>query len=490
MTAMAKIVGTDANDTLRGTDEDDSIWSLGGNDVLTASSGFDRLDGGEGDDRLVLNGVGGAATGGAGVDTLVIDLSATTDRMYFDGLKGHNLIGNSSDPDNHIYVRDIERLELKTSSGDDSIRGGTGDDIISTGDGDDIIGARDSEEPSNSYGNDIIDGGAGIDYLTDKFGANHLFGGAGNDEIKTTLASAELDGGDGIDWLWLYDGARTDGVTINFEDGIASTGTTFRDFENGWFEMGSGSDTIVAGNLLRLTAFMGGGDDTVTGSAGSDYLNGEAGNDSLFGGIGFDKITGGEGADHIEGGAHNDNLDGGIGNDVLLGGTGDDRIYGGEGEDHIEGGAGNDFLWARYDFLTGGTGNDELLGGEGNDQLFGSTAADTLRGGSGADILEGKLGADILEGGTDADTFVWHIILEPNGGIDHITDFDIGGGDLISLQGFASNSSSEIRDFEGFIAASHDTAGGVFVALEGDTNGVLIENVTLTDLSADDVVFV
>lgn len=87
--------------------------------------------------------------------------------------------------------------------------------------------------------------------------------------------------------------------------------------------------------------------------------------------------------------------------------------------DHIECGAGNDFLRARYDFLMGGTGNDELLGGEGDDQLFGSTAADKLRGAC-ADIHEGNLGADSLEGRADADTFGWNINLEQNGGIDHI----------------------------------------------------------------------
>jgi Ca2+-binding RTX toxin-like protein len=102
-----------------------------------------------------------------------------------------------------------------------------------------------------------------------------------------------------------------------------------------------------------------------------------------------------------------------------------------------------------------------------------------LSGGSGADILEGNLGADTLEGGADTDTFVWNINLEQNGGIDHITDFDTEAGDVIRLQGITSDSG--IYDFDTFIAASRDTAQGVFVSFEGDANGFFIEGVTLAD---------
>ena len=177
---MATIVGTVANDNLHGTDENDRIWGLGGsdimdgaagndrldggagNDVLTSSSGYDELDGADGDDRFVLTGTGGAARGGAGVDTLAVDLSSTTASVRFNSLNGHGLIGDPSAAGNHIYFRDVERLELTTGSGNDTVQGDTGDDVISTGDGRDWIGPQypNALDERSSYGSDTIDAGA------------------------------------------------------------------------------------------------------------------------------------------------------------------------------------------------------------------------------------------------------------------------------------------------------------------------------------------
>ncbi|UXN66806.1 hypothetical protein N8E89_19615 (plasmid) [Phyllobacterium sp. A18/5-2] len=113
---MASIVGTVASDNLHGTDENDHIWGLddsdimdgaagndrldggAGNDVLTSSSGYDELDGADGDDRFVLTGTGGAAHGGAGVDTLAVHLSSTIASVRFNGLNGHGFIGDPSRP--------------------------------------------------------------------------------------------------------------------------------------------------------------------------------------------------------------------------------------------------------------------------------------------------------------------------------------------------------------------------------------------------------
>ena len=51
------------------------------------------------------------------------------------------------------------------------------------------------------------------------------------------------------------------------------------------------------------------------------------------------------------------------------------------------------------------------------------------------------------------------------------------------------SSEDSIYDFASFMAASRDTAQGVFVSFDGDTRGILMENITLADLSSDDVVF-
>jgi Ca2+-binding RTX toxin-like protein len=108
----------------------------------------------------------------------------------------------------------------------------------------------------------------------------------------------------------------------------------------------------------------------------------------------------------------------------------------------------------------------------------------------GKDTLDGGVGADILKGGSDADTFVWdEATARLNGGIDHISDFDTAGGDVIGLRGFGPDSVTGIHDYASFLTASHDTAAGVYVSFGSDTNGILIEGVTLANISANDVIF-
>lgn len=196
---------------------------------------------------------------------------------------------------------------------------------------------------------------------------------------------------------------------------------------------------------------------------------------------GYNGVTlyGGDGNDQF---ASYDSYKGGpSGNDYMDGRGGDDVLYGGSGADHLIGGDGNDILDGDY----GVSGIPSIY----TDTLEGGAGNDTLYGGLESDILDGGIGADTLNGGSGADTFVWdEATARLNGGIDHITDFDTAGGDVISLRGFAS-SSTGIHDFDSFLAASHDTAAGVYVSFDGDTNGILIEGVTLADLSADDVMF-
>jgi Ca2+-binding RTX toxin-like protein len=613
---MAKIVGTNGDDTLWGALENDQIWGLAGrdvldggegddvlyggagDDVLTSASGHDRLEGGAGDDRLELIGTTGALTGGEGVDTLFADFSEESRAVVFNGINGHAFLGGQD----HIFFREIERFELRTGSGDDWVNGGRLDDVISTGAGNDLIGQAwpDPDDESSSFGADFVDAGAGDDTIIDRVGANRLFGGTGDDVITTRLSSAELDGGEGNDTLRLEEAGSTDDLTIDFASGTASSGTVIRDFEQAVVETGSGDDTVHAAGLDSVQIMSGAGNDQLEGSDGDDWVSGGEGNDRALGGAGNDLIQGNDGDDHLEGGAGSDTLWGdnanfsGQGNDSLLGGAGDDILHGGYGADELSGGDGNDQLhgewgddtlfggagddwmshvYAGYDRLYGGDGNDgfgvanpyqnplagEIDGGEGQDWLqlttYGSSVPvefdalsgsygdlsfvnveefqvrirdtsglgytlrggegddtlqtdagddvlegrggnDILRGGVGSDWLDGGAGddrlegggfngSDILTGGAGADTFVWDGFSIRYSGVDRITDFDTESGDVIRLEhaGF-------VYDYDDFIAASEDTADGVYFAIAGrDDYGILIENVSLADLSPDDIVF-
>jgi Ca2+-binding RTX toxin-like protein len=111
---------------------------------------------------------------------------------------------------------------------------------------------------------------------------------------------------------------------------------------------------------------------------------------------------------------------------------------GSNGKDTLTGNAGNDYL-------DGGNGEDKLYGGAGKDTLIGGNGTDLLIGDDGNDLLIGGHGSDTLTGGNGSDIFA----LGKNTAIDTITDFSLGQGDKIGLDGLTFNdllfSGNEIR---------------------------------------------
>lgn len=100
---------------------------------------------------------------------------------------------------------------------------------------------------------------------------------------------------------------------------------------------------------------------------------------------------------------------------------------GGEGYDYLNGGSGNDELYgsAGYSYLIGGAGNDTLDGGKDKKSdesatLSGDDGNDILIAYNSNDDLDGGSGNDTLTGGAGVDTFSF---LSPLDGIDTITDF-------------------------------------------------------------------
>ncbi|WP_286986214.1 Ig-like domain-containing protein [Halomonas sp.] len=108
--------------------------------------------------------------------------------------------------------------------------------------------------------------------------------------------------------------------------------------------------------------------------------------------------------------------DPGAGN-TLTGTANSDRLYGYGGNDTLNAGAGNDIL-------RGGAGDDSLSGGDGDDLLIGGTGADTLTGGTGRDVFRFEAGNAGVAGSPVVDT---------------ITDFSLGDGDILDLQGLLQN---------------------------------------------------
>lgn len=134
-------------------------------------------------------------------------------------------------------------LDDSTSTGNDTLGGGSGDDHIKGGNGNDAV--------AGGAGNDNEDGGNGDDSLSGGDGNDTVAGGAGNDS---------LDGGNGDDSL----------------------------------SGGIGKDSLAGGA----------GNDKEDGGAGADSLDGGAGKDTLAGGAGNDTLTGGTGHDVFVMGLH------------------------------------------------------------------------------------------------------------------------------------------------------------------------------------------
>ncbi len=371
-------VGSAYADTLIGNQ-----WA----NVLNGGAGADQMIGGDGADFYYVDNSGDVvseinATTSGGIDTVYSYLA------------------------NYTLGVNIENLRLLATG----TANGTGNDL------DNVIYAGD--------GNNILDGGAGID------------------TVDYTFA--------------------TSAVTANLTTTALQTTS------------GSGSDTLK--NFENLTGSK--YNDKLTGNSAANTLDGGAGNDKLNGAAGADQMIGGDGADSYfvddtgdivsetnatasTGGTDTvysfltaytlgvnvENLRllaigtaNGTGNDL------DNVIYAGDGSNVLDGGAGIDTvsyvfsagaisvgLANTFAQASGGSGSDTLLnienltGSNYNDRLTGNSATNILDGGAGNDILNGSAGADRMIGGNGSDSYfvdnIGDIVSETNatpstGGID------------------------------------------------------------------------
>ncbi len=244
----------------------------------------------------------------------------------------------------HVYSGQVDLilgsvLEAPASN-DDNVAGGDDGELLDAGAGDDTVFGQ--------GGDDILEGGGGIDVLAGGDENDSIYGGVGNDRGWGQGGDDLLRGGDGDDWL--------------------------------------------AGNR---------GNDYVFGDAGEDTLRGQPGDDDLRGGDDADLAFGGADSDTIQGEDGDDTLNGNSGFDVIAGGDGNDLLRGQGGRDLIDGGAGDDSLLGMFGFdtLIGDWGNDTLVGGPANDMLTGGSEADVFvfAAGHGDDtITDFDVGFDLL----------------------------------------------------------------------------------------------
>lgn len=130
-------------DTVEGTDQ---------NDVMRGATDADAIDGGYGDDLLF--GYGGADTLQGGEDNDFIDGGNSDDLLIGDA--GHDVLAGAVGDDS-----------LSGGQGNDLLSGGAGDDTISGGNGDDLlVGSTGADQLYGGYGDDFLDGATPTPNLT------------------------------------------------------------------------------------------------------------------------------------------------------------------------------------------------------------------------------------------------------------------------------------------------------------------------------------
>lgn len=367
------------------------------------------------------------------------------------------------------------------TGGNDTIDGfDGGNQLIDGGAGNDWIYGRD--------GNDVLFGGDGNDRINGGRGNDLLVGGAGNDLLYSGRNGSTLEGGSGDDLLQasllvgathvLTGGTGADGFEVIDTDLPAIGHVIITDFE---LEI----DTLVLSPDPPATVSSGAGDlvltlaggDTVTleGVSTHDWLalNGTDFGGITQGGAGNDRYIGGAGDEIFAGGEGNDLIVGGAGNDIILGGEGDDILSAGQGRDTLDGGAGNDTLH-------GNAGNNLLLGGAGDDYITSGNQTSRLEGGEGADHLLARMisgGSHVMIGGTGADHFEFACFDVRKRGSVVITDLELGL-DRVTIDGMDLGAYQLATG-----AALTDTPAGALLQLVSNDT-ILFEGLAADDIGA------
>lgn len=351
--------------------------------VTLLGSAAHRATGNTQANRLKGNGVGSVLEGLGGDDTYVVDSDVDTVIEMSNG--GQDTIETTINV--LALVANVETL-------------------VSKGMGLALFGNRLDNRISGDDGNNILDGGAGIDTL---------IGGKGNDAyyVDTSTDLIVETAGDSKDVVWVHRSfALKDDGSNDIEEMRALSG-------NGVLMVGNSKSNLLVGS---------GGEDTLNGGIGADRAYGGSGDDLYI----VDDISDiaieydNEGKDTIHSYVSwtlNENFE-----NLTLMGTADLSGTGNELDNFLNGNSLNNYLY-------GEGGNDHLYGGDGDDYLSDVTGENFLFGGNGNDDLIGYIHStededipdpvkDHLYGGDGNDTFyidyLDQVFEEMNGGIDTV----------------------------------------------------------------------
>ena len=367
LTGLASFVlyGEGGVDTLFGTDTVDTIYGGAGNDIIDAAGGDDIIHADGDNDRI---------SGGAGFDTVIVDLvPATPGTISIDPNSSGRITLSTTALGTKQDIDTVERIELKG--------GAAGDIFVSSS----TFGTSGLQELK-------IEGGGGGDTITTQSTYDTIKGGAGKDTINA---------GDGDDVIIIGEGDDLDDIDGG---GNAFSGDTLD--LSGIMAINGGVtiDTDLAPNAnMTMSSLTGSvtGIETIIGSQGDDFIRYEQGAFEHL------KVEGGEGSDTIEI-EEGDNANGGLGDDTIFHKQTADPFFAGG---TVDGGGGSDTLDFSLRTKSGisvGVGGsvatdittgfivtfvldiDNIVGTDMDDSLFGDPSA-----APGA-FLDGRGGDDIL----------------------------------------------------------------------------------------------
>ena len=266
------IFGSDGDDILLGGNDDDQLRGNGGDDVINGGAGTDRATYYYATGAVNVSLATGTATGADGADTLISIEDADGSNGFGDVLAG-NLLNN----------------RINGLNGNDTIYGANGNDTLIGDDGNDLLFGAGSANGTNTVNTDRLDGGTGSDTLYGSDGQDTLIGGDGDDFLFGNGGDDILNGGTGIDRVSYF--YANSAVNVNLATNTATGGDgtdTLAQIERA---EGSNFADVLTGNALDNALFGNNGNDTIDGGNGNDFILGDAGDDDLTGGAGFDRFV-------------------------------------------------------------------------------------------------------------------------------------------------------------------------------------------------------
>jgi len=495
-------VVTDLNDVER-----IDLHALGGADTVTVESmtGTDVVEvnvdlagsigGTAGDgaaDMVVARGTNGADVvdvvgGGTSVSVLglaarinVTNSEGANDSLMVYGYGGNDRITATTLP------ADVVKLTLDGGTGNDTLLGSQGADTLLGGDGNDFIFGDNGDDTASmgfgddvfqwnpGDGNDVVEGGAGIDAL-EFFGANisenvNIVANGGRTLLTRDIASVTLDLND-VERIAFRALGGTDNIVIG---DLTGTEVTSIDLDlSGPIGGGDG-----AADTITVNGTQGGDTILVTGDAVGVHVTGLPAVVNILGQeAALDRLT-------VNGQAGNDVIDarglqadgiqltlnGGLGADVLFGSAGHDLVTGGDGNDTAFMGAGDDtFVWNPgddNDIVEGQTGFDTLL-------FNGANIAEQIDiAANGSRVLFNR---DIAAATMDMDD-VERIQFKGLGGADSITVHDLSGTDVNVVEiDLAGTLNGTAGDGAADTVTAIGTSGDDVAIVVGDAGGVTVQ---------------